>query len=102
MGYVCAPGITAPAPGLNTPYSCSNQVLPVGCETLNMVWTPGAQRFEAPPEAGFAAGQGGPAVLVLQVHYQNPGGVVGTVRAGGGRRPMATGNQQGGGGERSY
>lgn len=83
MGYVCAPGITAPAPGLNTPYSCSSQVLPVGCETLNMVWTPGAQRFEAPPEAGFAAGQGGPAVLVLQVHYQNPGGVVGTTDSSG-------------------
>eukprot|EP00198_Chlamydomonas_reinhardtii_P008774 XP_001698111.1 monooxygenase, DBH-like protein [Chlamydomonas reinhardtii] len=71
VGYVCAAGVVPPT--LNTPYMCGpgQTVLPVGCETVNYVWTPGANGFTAPPQAGFAMGAGSATFLVLQVHYLN-------------------------------
>ncbi|KAG2445195.1 hypothetical protein HYH02_008663 [Chlamydomonas schloesseri] len=71
IGYVCAAGVVPPS--LNTPYLCGagQAVLPVGCETVNFVWTPGTGRFTAPPQAGFAIGAGSATFMVLQVHYIN-------------------------------
>ncbi|KAG2439509.1 hypothetical protein HXX76_004863 [Chlamydomonas incerta] len=71
VGYVCAAGVVPPS--LNTPYMCGagQAALPVGCETVNYVWTPGTGGFTAPPAAGFAMGAGSATFAVLQVHYLN-------------------------------
>lgn len=90
-GFVCAAGVIPPQP-LGIPYDCSAATqlmpalpgsLPVGCETLNFVWVPGAGRFTTPPEAGFSIGAGAATTLVLQVVYWNLAGAVGQVRGGG-------------------
>ncbi|KXZ52330.1 hypothetical protein GPECTOR_10g962 [Gonium pectorale] len=84
-GYVCAAGVVPAGPAaMGVAYPCGpggpavgQNLLPVGCETINFVWAPGAQTFTAPAEAGFAIGAGAATTLVLQVHYQNPTGVIG-------------------------
>jgi hypothetical protein len=86
-GYVCAPSVVPPQP-VRVPYDCSGEtlltrglpVVPVGCETLNFIWVPGAKTFRAPAAAGFLIGSGGPTVVVLQAYYLNRKGAVNQVR----------------------
>ncbi|EFJ52740.1 protein monooxygenase [Volvox carteri f. nagariensis] len=91
VGYVCAAGVVPKQP-YGVPYDCSAATtllpglpgtLPLGCETLNFVWAPGAGPFEAPPEAGFLIGADAATSMVLQVVYWNPDGVVGQVDSSG-------------------
>lgn len=79
--YACGAGVV-PAAEAGSVYDCS-KALPVGCETLQFMWGPGAVPFSAPPQAGFNFGAGGAGFYVLQVHYQNPKGLK-MVREGGG------------------
>lgn len=89
--YACAPGVTpAGAPGA---YECSKGV-PAGCETVQMIWGPGAWPFVAPAAAGFLLN--GTTTMVLQAHYQNPNGTVGRVSREVGRKGGRRG--RGGGG----
>lgn len=71
--YACAAGVVPPQ-AEGSVYDCS-KALPVGCETLQFMWGPGATAFEAPPQAGFSFGARSVGTYVLQVHYQNPRGL---------------------------
>ncbi|KAG2501906.1 hypothetical protein HYH03_000404 [Edaphochlamys debaryana] len=88
-GYVCGAGVVPMFGGIGQPYPCAGiqptlpNLLPPGCETLNYVWSPGAGRFTAPAEAGFAIGAGSAAYMVLQVHYWNLQGAVGKTDSSG-------------------